>query len=48
MGHKILRGERKLTVAHVKKLAAAFHLSPSYFIAYPLRIAEQALCSRTD
>ena len=33
MGHKILRGERKLTVAHVKKLAAAFHLSPGYFIA---------------
>ena len=33
MGHKILRGERKLTVAHGKKLAAAFHLSPSYFIA---------------
>ena len=33
MGRKILRGERKLTVAQVKKLAAAFHLSPSYFIA---------------
>ena len=33
MGHKILRGERKLTVAQGKKLAAAFHLSPSYFIA---------------
>ena len=33
MGHKILRGERKLTVEHGKKLAAEFHLSPSYFIA---------------
>ena len=33
MGHKILRGERKLTVAHGKKLAADFHLSPSCFIA---------------
>ena len=33
MGRKILRGERKLTGAQGKKLAAAFHLSPSYFIA---------------
>ena len=33
LGHKILRGARKFTVAHVKKLAAIFHLSPSYFIA---------------
>ena len=33
MGNKILRGERKLTVEHVKKLAAEFHLNPGYFIA---------------
>ena len=33
MGNKILRGERKLTVDHVKKLAAGFHLQPGYFIA---------------
>ena len=31
--NKILRGERKLTVSHVKKRAAAFRLSPSCFIA---------------
>ena len=33
MGHKILRGERQLTVAQVKKLAAAFHPSP-YFLEF--------------
>lgn len=29
---KILSGERKLTVEHIKKLSARFHVSPSVFI----------------
>ena len=32
MGNKILRGERQLTLDHVRKLAAEFHLNASYFI----------------
>ena len=32
MGNKILRGERKLTLDHVRKLAAEFRLNASYFI----------------
>jgi antitoxin component HigA of HigAB toxin-antitoxin module len=31
MGNKILRGERKLTLDHVRKLAVEFHLQPGYF-----------------
>ena len=32
MGSKILTGERSLTLAHVKKLAARFRVSPKAFI----------------
>jgi HTH-type transcriptional regulator/antitoxin HigA len=32
MGSKILRGERSLTVEHVRKLAARFRVSPQLFI----------------
>ena len=32
LGSKILRGERKLTVNHIKKLAARFSVEPSLFI----------------
>ncbi len=32
MGSKILRGERSLTVDHVRKLAARFRVSPQLFI----------------
>lgn len=32
MGSKILRGERSLTVEHVRKLAARFRVSPELFI----------------
>ena len=32
LGSKILRGERKLTINHVKKLARRFRLEPSIFI----------------
>ena len=32
LGSKILRGERKLTVNHIKKLAKRFRLEPSLFI----------------
>ena len=31
LGAKILRGDRKLTLAHVRKLAAHFHVSPELF-----------------
>jgi HTH-type transcriptional regulator / antitoxin HigA len=33
LGSKILRGERKLTLTHVKKLSEHFRLEPSIFIA---------------
>ena len=33
LGSKILRGERKLTLTHVKKLSQHFRLEPSIFIA---------------
>ena len=32
MGSKILHGERSLTVGHVKKLAARFHVNPAALI----------------
>jgi antitoxin component HigA of HigAB toxin-antitoxin module len=32
MGNKILRGERKLTVDHVRKLSAHFSLQAEYFL----------------
>ena len=32
MGSKILRGERSLTVKHVRRLAARFGVSPEQFI----------------
>lgn len=32
MGNKILRGERKLTLDHVRKLSAEFRLQAAYFI----------------
>lgn len=32
MGNKILRGERKLTLDHVRKLSAEFRLQASYFM----------------
>ena len=32
LGAMILRGERNLTLAHVRKLAAHFHVSPEVFI----------------
>ena len=32
MGSKILQGQRSLTVEHVRRLAAHFHISPELFI----------------
>jgi antitoxin component HigA of HigAB toxin-antitoxin module len=32
MGSKILKGERSLTVNHLRKLAARFQVSPELFI----------------
>jgi len=32
MGGKLVRGERRLTLAHVGKLATKFHLEPAYFL----------------
>lgn len=32
MGNKILRGERNLTVEHIKKLSRHFALAPQYFM----------------
>jgi antitoxin component HigA of HigAB toxin-antitoxin module len=32
LGAMILRGERKLTLAHIRKLAARFNVSPDLFI----------------
>ena len=32
MGSKILSGERSLTIEHIKKLAARFHVDPGLFI----------------
>jgi len=32
LGAMILRGDRNLTLAHVRKLAAHFHVSPELFV----------------
>ena len=32
LGAMILRGERNLTLAHLRKLAAHFHVSPEVFL----------------
>jgi len=32
MGSKILKGERSLTVDHIKKLATRFHVRPDVFL----------------
>jgi antitoxin component HigA of HigAB toxin-antitoxin module len=32
MGNKILRGERKLTAGHIRKLSSHFSLSAEYFL----------------
>ena len=35
LGAKILRGERELTIAHIRKLAARFKVAPAIFLPAP-------------
>jgi len=33
MGSKILKGDRSLTLGHIRKLAARFKVGPEWFVA---------------